>query len=239
MNILMIGYGIVGKLECDVLKKFNPDIYDKAGLNTKQNKKYDLAVIAVSTPTIDGKCDVSEVWNAVNENDAEVYLIKSTVAVGTCDEIAEATGKRIVMSPEFYGATQHCNNFTYDFTILGGSKEDCSYVQQIYQEVFDARHIFKWVDRKTAELCKYMENSYLATKVSFCVEFWKVCQQLGIPYEELRECFILDPRINQAHTFVYDKHPYWDSHCFNKDVPAIANQFDIELLKKVVEINNH
>ena len=29
MNILIIGYGVVGKLEYDILKKFKPDIYDK------------------------------------------------------------------------------------------------------------------------------------------------------------------------------------------------------------------
>ena len=43
-----------------------------------------------------------------------MYLIKSTVAVGTCDKIAMDTGKRIVHSPEHSGATQHCNNFEYN-----------------------------------------------------------------------------------------------------------------------------
>ena len=34
------------------------------------------------------------------------------------------TGKRIVFSPEYYGTTQHCNNFNFDFTIIGGEKEE-------------------------------------------------------------------------------------------------------------------
>jgi UDP-glucose 6-dehydrogenase len=83
-----------------------------------------------------------------------------------------------------------------------------------------------------------MLNSFLATKVSFCVGFWEVCQQLDLSYEELRECFVLDERIGRPHTYVYDEAPYWDSHCFNKDVPAIANQFDMELMKAVNTYNN-
>lgn len=239
-KILIVGYGIVGKLEYKILEKLKPDIYDKYNLevNTKKDCCYDLAIISVPTPTVDGLCDVSAVWDAINENDAKVYLVKSTVSVGTCDEIYKKTGKRIVHSPEHSGATQHCNNFDYNFTILGGDKSDCQFVQQIYQKVFDARHIFKFVDRKTSELSKYMLNSFLATKVSFCVSFWEICQKLGLSYEELRECFLLDSRIGRPHTFVYDNEPYWDSHCFNKDVPAIANQFESKILKNIVNYNN-
>lgn len=84
-----------------------------------------------------------------------------------------------------------------------------------------------------------MENSFLATKVSFCQAFYNICEDIGIEYDELRELFILDPRINPAHTFVYKDTSYWDSHCLNKDVPAIAEQFNVELLKKVIEFNNN
>ena len=41
------------------------------------------------------------------------------------------------------------------------------------QEVFDARHKFRITDATTAELVKYMENAYLATKVTFCNEFFR------------------------------------------------------------------
>lgn len=237
-NILIIGYGVVGKLEHKILEKLNPDIYDINGYSTKKyNKVYDFAIVCVPTPTIDGKCNISEVSKAINEHEANIYIIKSTVAVGVTDKLKKLTGKRLVFSPEHSGATQHCNDFDYNFTILGGDKKDCYAVQQMYQEVFNAYHTFKIVDSQTAELHKYMINSYLGMKVSFCVEYWKICQELGLSYEELRECFVLDPRIEASHTFVYDNHPYWDSHCLNKDIPAIANQFDIELLKEIVKRN--
>ena len=38
-------------------------------------------------------------------------------------------------------------------------------------------------------------------------------------------------------TFVYDNHPYTDSKCLNKDVPAIAYTYDMELFIKAYEMN--
>ena len=64
-----------------------------------------------------------------------------------------------------------------------------------------------------------------------------VCKKLNISYEELRECDNLDPRNNSSHTFVYDNHPYTDSHCINKDIPAIAYTYDMELIIKAYEMN--
>lgn len=88
--------------------------------------------------------------------------------------------------------------------------------------MFDARHKFRLTDAKTAELVKYMENSYLATKVTFCNAFYRIAEHYNINYEDVRELVTLDPRIDASHTFVYRDHPYYDSHCLNKDVRAIA-----------------
>ncbi len=92
-------------------------------------------------------------------------------------------------------------------------------------------------DSRTAELVKYMENSWLATKVSFCSQFFEIAEKEGVNYEELRELFVLDPRVNHSHTFIYRDHPYWESHCLDKDVPAIAITEDAKLLKTVIEFN--
>lgn len=64
-----------------------------------------------------------------------------------------------------------------------------------------------------------------------------MCKKLGINYEEVRELFVLDPRVNPAHTFVYEEHPFYKSHCLDKDVPAIAEYMDDELLKFIVALN--
>ena len=83
-----------------------------------------------------------------------------------------------------------------------------------------------------------MENAYLATKVSFCNQFYDISKQIDVDYEELRELFTLDPRVENSHTFVYEDKPYWDSHCLNKDVQAIADEYNAELLQDVIRFNN-
>lgn len=246
-NIVIVGHGVVGKnlerelrvLDPDVLDKYKPEenCVDRERL-AKAGEKWDAAFICVDTPmNEDSVCDVSEVENAIRENDAEVYIIKSTVLPGTTERLRQKTGKRIIFSPEYYGGTQHCNNFQFNFTVLGGEAEDCQEVVQMLQRVYDATHTFRITDSTTAELVKYMENSWLATKVSFCGQFFLLAESLGVRYEELRELFILDPRVNPSHTFVYRDKPYWDSHCLNKDVPAIAALDGTEFLRGVIEFN--
>lgn len=239
MKDIIIGYGIVGNNLHKELYRLNCEVCDKYKKIFPPKEKYRIAFICVPTELKeDNTLDTSEVENAINENDAEIYVIKSTVPVCFTEELVKNTNKRIIFSPEYYGNTQHCNNYNFDFTILGGKKEDCIFVQNVLQEVYDGRHKFIYTDSKTAELCKFMENSWLAYKVTFCIEFFKICEQYGISYEELRELFILDERVNPSHTFVYRDHPYFDSHCLNKDVPHIANQSNSELLKEIIKINN-
>lgn len=239
-NVLIVGYGVVGhNLERDLIK-LKPDIYDKfkTEFNTKRDIVYDFAFICVDTPYNEvGDCDITEVVNAINENEAKIFIIKSTILPKTTLSLIEKTGKTVVFSPEYYGGTQHCNNFDFAFTILGGDRDACKQVIQLLQNVYDGRHKFVITDSTTAELTKYMENSWLATKVSFCIQFYEIAKSLGVDYEEMRELFVLDERVNKSHTFVYEDHPYWDSHCLNKDVPAIANFANAELLKSVIDFN--
>ena len=257
LNILIIGYGTVGQNLYKELEVLEPDIYDKYTrldnrkksylLDSEDNTilhyeypKYDLAFICVDTPLgEDGRLDTTEVVNALIEHEAKIFVIKSTCPINTTFFWATKTGKHIVYSPEYYGGTQHCNNFDFNFTILGGEKEDCIKVQQILQNCYDARHTFHITDSNTAEMVKFMENAWIATKVSFCTQFYDIAKAHDISYEELRELFILDPRVNPSHTFVYSDHPYWESHCLDKDVPHIANSEDsANLLRDIIKFNN-
>ena len=236
-DTLIIGYGVVGHNLAKEIEKLHPDIYDLK-LPDIRLSHYDFAFICIDTPKMDTiDAPIDDLVKAIKDNNADVFIIKSTMLPGSTDRLKELTGKKIVFSPEYYGGTQHCNNFEFNFTILGGDKKDCLAVQQLLQNVYDARHTFHIVDSKTAELAKYMENSWLATKVSFCNQFYNIAKENNIDYETLRELFILDPRVNPSHTFVYDEHPYWDSHCLNKDVPTIAKWGNAELLQAIIEFN--
>lgn len=242
IRVLIIGHGTVGSNLEREIQKLKPDVVDKYKREDTREPglRYDLAFVCVDTPrTEESECDMSEIWNAIEENDADIFVVKSTILPGTTMRLNMELGKRVIFSPEYYGGTQHCNNFEFDFTILGGDRESCLVVIQILQNVYDGRHQFRITDSTTAELVKYMENSFLATKVSFCNQFYDIAEQVGVDYEELRELFVLDPRVNPSHTFVYRDHPYWDSHCLNKDVPAIANTYDASFLKGVIMYNEH
>jgi len=248
-RVLIIGHGVVGKnleyelkaLRPDVLDKYKPD--ESTVPEDAEDQGYDLAFICVDTPfTETDPCDRSEVWNAVQDNKKYmkpngIFVIKSTVLPGTTDGIRGQANVRVLFSPEYYGGTQHCNNFEFGFTILGGLKEDCWEVAQILQNVYDGRHRFRITDSRTAELVKYMENAWLATKVTFCRQFFDIAEKEGVKYEELRELFIMDPRVNPSHTFVYRDRPFWDSHCLNKDVPAITIYEGATFLQNVIDYN--
>lgn len=237
-NVLIIGYGNVGQNLDRELKLLQCDKVDKYKNINKTHQHHKIGLICVDTPIInDYDLDITEVRNAIIENDCDIYVIKSTCPVGTVDKLKEETGKRIIFSPEYYGTTPHCNNFSFDFTILGGDKQDCIEVIQLLQQCYDGRHQFRITDSRTAELVKFMENSFLATKVSFCCDFYKACKKLGLNYEELRELFILDERVGASHTFVNETSPYWNSHCLNKDVPHIAYTLDMPIMTSVCKIN--
>ena len=188
MRILIVGHGVVGKNLEKELEVLHPDVIDK--YKPEENKievpygvRYDIAFICVDTPIRKEErvlCDTSEVKNAIMENEAEIYVIKSTVSPGTTEQLRVKTGKRIIFSPEYYGGTQHCNNFRFDFTILGGERKACIEVIQALQHVYDARHQFRITDSRTAELTKYMENSFLATKVSFCQQFYFIASEMDV-----------------------------------------------------------
>ena len=240
-SVLIVGVGSIGSRLYEEYRRLSPDRYDPMkGYDEKRDIRYDFAFIAVDTPmNVDGSCDLSQVRIALDETDAEVYVLRSTVPLTTTDALRQGTGKRIVFSPEFYGMTQHSDEHTFDFsfTILGGPKADCNAVIQLLQEVYDARHRFRVTDSTTAELTKYMENTMLAAKVSLCVQLWEIANQYGVSYPEMRELLLEDTRFSRAHTFVYDEHPYWQSHCFDKDLAALVSAADAPLIENIVSYN--
>ena len=240
-RILIAGVGNIGSKLYEEYAVLKPDRYDPHKGYDERSGEYDIAFIAVDTPMKeDGSCDLSQVENAIASVDAKIYVLRSTVPPKTVERMKEETGKRIVFSPEFYGTTQHSDrgSFDFSFTILGGDRKDCNAVVQVLQEVYNANHRFCITDSTTAELAKYMENAMLAAKVSLCVQFWELANRFGVNYPELRELVLNDSRLNRAHTFVYDSHPYWDSHCFNKDLTAITHFASAPLIESIIDYNN-
>lgn len=205
---------------------------------------YTVGFICVPTDMLpDGSADITIVRSAIerHEKHCQVLCIKSTVPPGVTKQLEEE-GYSIIFSPEYFGGTAHANAVNDDFVILGGKREYTNHVAEVYQEVFPANLRILQTDSTTAELVKYGENSWIATKVTFMNEFYRICKKFGVDFREWRELWLADQRISRSHTFVYDEHPYWSSHCLNKDVPAIIHAAELagadpKLLRAILNIN--
>ncbi len=233
MTIGIVGYGVVGRALARLFgyEAGNPDVrvYDKfvAGMNDAKRRAAiqgcDLVFVAVPTPqAADGSCDLTAVEEVVSWLVPPMCL-KSTVPPGTVDRLIETAGKRICFSPEYIGETRWHpwkGIESHGFVIVGGEKSLCDLVVRAYQQYLGPLVRYYMTDAKTAELCKYMENCFLATKVAFVNQFYDLAQACGVNYNELRELWLADERIGRSHTVVTEERGY-RGRCLPKDIAAI------------------
>lgn len=231
----IVGYGVVGKALAKVFRyeAGNSDlvIYDKFanGMNAPSRRaalqKCDLVFVAVPTPEgPDGACDLSAIEEVVSWV-APVMCIKSTVPPGTVDRLTAQTGKKICFSPEYVGETTWHplkGIESHGFIIVGGEKSVCRFVVEVYQQFLGPLPHYYMTDARTAELCKYMENAFLATKVAFVNQFYDLAQSFGVDFNELREIWLADERIGRSHTIVTTERGY-RGRCLPKDMASIIH----------------
>src|SRR3989344_4951772 len=107
-------------------------------------------------------------------------------------------------------------------------------VAALYKEQFPNVQIFE-TDPTSAEMCKYMSNCLLATKVSFANEMYDLCDKLGINYNKVKEMVIADKRIGKTHLDVTPERGF-GGKCFPKDMVALIGRFKpLELDVSVLE----
>jgi UDPglucose 6-dehydrogenase len=225
-SVAIVGYGAVGKGISQLFPGAVP--YDPPlGLGSKDEvNRCRFAFVSVPTPmSDDGSADTSIVEEVVSWIESEVIILRSTVPIGTTDRLRETTGKSIVFQPEYGPAETPDHPFNnlrnVRWAILGGARRDTVRVADLYKTTFSADFTIQQTDARTAELTKYMENAYLAMKVTFCNEFYDIAQAHGIDYNELRELWLLDPRIGRSHTFVLPFSRGFGGRCLPKDLSAI------------------
>jgi len=244
MNILIAGYGYVGKQMHNMLHRLpnpkNIEVYDPKNINindislseyTKSltKKKFDYCFICVPTPMLSsGKCDISQVEETIKNFEAELFIIKSTIAVGTVDHLENIYHKNIIFSPEYCGESSYDNTYDFHteaiktpFIVLGGKEDLTAKAYNLLLPIVGPEKKWFFLAAKEAEMVKYMENTFFATKIAYCNEMYEICKALNIRFSLVREAWLADPRINPMHTAVFKNRRGFSGKCLPKDLNAL------------------
>lgn len=217
----------------------------------------DVSFICVGTPSdADGNIDLGIVKAASSslgealkdKKDYHVVVVKSTVVPETTEKvilpiIEKHSRKRsgdfgIAMNPEFLREGKAIYDFMHPDKIVVGSmdKRSGDLVASLYNGL---NCEVTRTNPRTAEMIKYVNNAFLATKISFSNEIGNICKLLDINTYEVMKAVGKDVRIGPH--FLNSGAGYGGS-CFPKDVKALigkANDTGYEplILESVIKVN--
>ena len=232
-TIGIIGNGFVGEAIAFCFSSlFEVFIFDT---NPKKSKnsldsvhKCDFVFVCVPTPMDrSGNQDFTFVENAfLHANSKPIYILKSTVLPGSTLKLNKKyPNLKLIFSPEFLTErTAKTDMLTQARIILGGKQGLVDEVEIIFKKRFKNKNIIK-TDSKTAELIKYMNNTFFASKISLMNEFKLISNKVGANWEDALHGFISDGRIADSHVDVpgHDGLLGYGGTCFPKDVNAFIN----------------
>ncbi|HEV2364102.1 MAG TPA: UDP-glucose/GDP-mannose dehydrogenase family protein [Caulobacteraceae bacterium] len=190
--------------------------------------------IAVGTPSRrgDGYADLSYVRAAAQQiapllRDFTVVVTKSTVPVGTGDEIEELIRRTapqadvaVVSNPEFLREGSAIDDFKRPDRVIVGLEDDRArpVMSELYRPLSLNETPMMFTDRRTSELIKYASNAFLAMKITFINEMADLCENVGADVQQLARGVGLDKRIGSK--FLHAG-PGFGGSCFPKDTLAL------------------
>jgi UDPglucose 6-dehydrogenase len=212
--------------------------------------------IAVGTPSRrgDGHADLSYVYSAVRElapalDGFTVIVTKSTVPVGTSDEVARIVRDArpdadfaVVSNPEFLREGAAIQDFKHPDRIVVGTEDERArkIMADIYRPLYLNRAPILYTSRRSAELIKYGANAFLATKVAFINELADLAEEAGADVQEVARGIGLDNRIGPK--FLHAG-PGFGGSCFPKDARALIktaqdHNVSLRIVEAVVAAND-
>jgi UDPglucose 6-dehydrogenase len=216
----------------------------------------DAVFLAVGTPSRrgDGFADLTYVYDAAREIATElqgftVVVIKSTVPVGTNDEVDAIIRKfrpeadfAVVSNPEFLREGAAIEDFKRPDRVVVGSDDERArrVMRELYRPLFINETPILFTGRRAAELIKYAANAFLATKITFINEMADLCEKCGADVQEVARGMGLDRRI--ASKFLHPG-PGFGGSCFPKDtaaLTAIGQRYGtpIKIVETVIGVND-
>ena len=202
----------------------------------------DIAIVCVGTPSgPDGAHDMSHIV-AVTRSIAQqlpanrpsplTLVYRSTMRPGSCENIVlpllkaalgEQVSERVelVYNPEFLREASAIADYFNPPKIVTGTADGTpsTAMEQLYSGI-DAPRFH--VGLREAEMTKFVDNSWHATKVAFANEIGRVCQQLGVNAEQVHAMFVADTTLNISAHYLRPGGPFGGS-CLPKDVRALQH----------------
>jgi UDPglucose 6-dehydrogenase len=203
----------------------------------------EILMIAVGTPPReDGSADVQHVLKVAEQigqhlTGYKVIVTKSTVPVGTADQVADRIAGKlkergltgaaaaspqfsVASNPEFLKEGAAVADFMKpDRIVIGCSDERAKKTLiKLYSHFVKNGFQLFTMDLRSAELTKYAANAMLATKISFMNELSRIAETVGADVAQVRLGMGADQRIGYQFT-----HPGigYGGSCFPKDVKAL------------------
>ncbi|TAI64137.1 UDP-glucose/GDP-mannose dehydrogenase family protein [Bradyrhizobium sp. Leo170] len=217
----------------------------------------DAVFIAVGTPSRrgDGHADLSYVYAAAREiaaslKDFTVVITKSTVPVGTGDEVERLIREAnpdadvvVASNPEFLREGAAIRDFKHPDRIVAGTDDERARkaISEIYRPLYLNQAPLMFTGRRTAELIKYAANAFLATKITFINEIADLAEKVGADVQEVARGIGLDNRIG---TKFLHAGPGFGGSCFPKDTRALiktAQDYEapIRIVEAVLAVNEN
>lgn len=262
-KVALVGNGYLGQAYA---REF-PDalIYDEpkgllAGQKTiedarKAINECDIALVAVPTdPMPDGSLDMSIVESVVDWLETDTVLIKSALMPGTVDSLVAKTGKNIAVSVEYIGMGNYflppnlyphpTDPQQHKLLVIGGTEPARTQAAELLWSKMSPDVRIHLVTAKEAEITKLLENAYGALKVTWANCMYNLVNKSSENFIRVHQAWSEDGRVDPMHTRVVAGKRGWKSHCYDKDIQALAafsrqagaNDMDL-LIKTVVQLN--
>ena len=242
---------------------YEPDLEDLLRKNLKRNRlnftdnyldniaQSDVIFICVGTPPKkNGESDIRFVDQVSKEisNKIKGYTVivsKSTVPVGTSRRIENILKKKnslksfdVVSNPEFLREGSALEDFIRPDKVIIGCRtiKAEKILKKIYKPL---NRPYVVTNNETAEVIKYANNSFLATKITFINEIADLCENIDAEVETVAKAIGLDGRIGPK--FLHPG-PGYGGSCFPKDVKSLIyqgkkNSIDLKIVKAVDKAN--
>ncbi len=217
----------------------------------------ELIYITVGTPSNErNEVELSYIKNAAQgigkhlDDTYRIIVVKSTVVPGTTDSIVlpilekesgmkAGTDFGLCMNPEFLKEGSAVDDFFHpDRTVIGSYRPKSGAILEQFTKPFGGTILR--TNLRTAEMIKYANNAFLATKISFINEIANICRLTdGVDVTDVARGIGLDYRISP--NFLRAGCGFGGS-CFPKDVQALisfarTHQYTPVLLDATLQMN--